>query len=243
MLLNDFRLAIAEAHTTKEGQPELVPMALARACVQVLPVAGAGISLIDEIRVTLAASDAAAARAERLQTTLGEGPCLTAASAAEPVTADLTTLAAVWPEFHRKLVAQTPYRSVVSVPLLARDGITALGALNLYLTTPDVAPDLFWAHIPAGIAAPISHVLFDHAIRANPNALPPWLNHASVTQWKHVWVAAGILMQQAGLSNDDALAALRDYSNAHDVTIDDTADRLGSQALHPGAVLGTFAAS
>jgi hypothetical protein len=94
------------------------------------------------------------------------------------------------------------------------------------------------------IAAPISSVLFNHqGARANPNALPPWLNGTSVTQRMHVWVAVGILMEHAGVSNDDALAALRAYAFAHDLTLDDTADQLMSQELRPGSLLDAFASA
>jgi hypothetical protein len=59
--------------------PELLPVRLARAAVRVLPgVAGAGISVLADpgMRVPLGASDEDAATAERLQFTVGEGPCL-----------------------------------------------------------------------------------------------------------------------------------------------------------------------
>ncbi|HEX8510344.1 MAG TPA: ANTAR domain-containing protein [Propionibacteriaceae bacterium] len=237
-LLNRFRVAVAHAYQVKTGDPELVPMALSQACVEVLPIAGAGISLTDELRVPLGASDAVAARAERLQTTLGEGPCLSAAAAAEPLVADENAIASRWPMFHRELVVQTPYRSTVSVPLLARDGFTGLGALDLYLTEPEAVPEFFLSQVISAIAAPISSVLFDYdGIRANPNALPPWLNSASVTERMHVWIAVGILMEHAGVNNDDALASLRAHAFAKNESIDDTAARLMANELTPGSLV------
>ena len=239
-LLSRFRVAVGEAYEARSGDPELLPMALSRACVEVLPVAGAGISLTDELRVPLGASDSVAARAERLQTTLGEGPCLTAAASAEPLIADLESIAVEWPMFHRELLRQTPYRSVVSVPLLARDGITGLGALDLYLTIPEAAPDFFLSQVTSAIAAPISSVLFDYdGIRANPNALPPWLISSVVAQRMQVWVGVGILIEHAGVSNADALAALRAYAFAEGVDIDVTAAQLISRTLLPESVLST----
>ena len=237
-LLNRFRDAVATAYQARTGDPELVPMALSQACVEVLGVAGAGISLTDEIRVPLGASDTVAARAERLQTTLGEGPCLSAADSAEPLVADQDTIAARWPLFHRELVSQTPYRSIMSIPLLARDGFTCLGALDLYLAEAQAAPDFFVSQVISAIAAPISSVLFDYdGIRANPNALPSWLNSASVTERMHVWIAVGILMEHSGVGNDDALAALRAHARAKNESIDDTADRMMSLELRPGSVM------
>jgi hypothetical protein len=241
-LLNRFRTAVAAAHQANGRDPELVPMALSQACVEVLPVAGAGISMTDELRVPLGASDPVAARAERLQTTLGEGPCLAAAAAAEPLVADLRMIADRWPSFHRELGAQTPYQSTVSFPLLARDAITGLGALDLYLTTPEAAPEPFLSQVSAAVVAPISSVLFGHlAARANPNGLPPWLNNSSVTQRMHVWVAAGILIEHAGVGNDEALAALRAFALARDLTLDAAADQLMAHQVDPDVVLTRMA--
>jgi hypothetical protein len=49
--------------------PELLPVRLARACVEVLPVAGVGISMFGSsgMRIPVGASDDDAAAAERLQ--------------------------------------------------------------------------------------------------------------------------------------------------------------------------------
>jgi len=234
-----FRSAVADAYDDNGADPESVPMSLCQACVQVLPIAGAGISLTDQLRVPLGASDAVAARAERLQTTLGEGPCLAAAAAARPLVADLESMAARWPVFHQELLRQTPFRSIASFPLLARNGATRLGALDLYLVIPEPVPEFFLSVVAHAIAAPIGTVLFDaEPGPAGRNVLPPWLNNVAVNRRMQVWVAVGILIEHAGSGNDDALAALRAYAFAHDETIEDTAVGLLSQELHPQAVIG-----
>ena len=61
--------------------PGLVPTAVSVACAEVLGVDGAGLSLVGDLRVPLAASTPEVRRAEQLQTTLGEGPCLAAVAA------------------------------------------------------------------------------------------------------------------------------------------------------------------
>lgn len=241
-LLNHFRAVVADRYQANGGDPELVPMTLSQACVEVLPVAGAGISLTDRLRVPLGASDAVAARAERLQTTLGEGPCLSAAASAQPLVADRAGIAARWPMFYHHFVSQTPYQSVVSVPLFARDGDTRLGALDLYLVIREAAPDFFVSQVARCIASPISSVLFDQRpAQAKAGSLPPWLNNAAVNRRMHVWVAVGILVEHADVGHDDALAALRAYAFAHDEAIDDTAERLMSRQLSPQLVLNTHA--
>src|SRR3954452_21751968 len=87
--------------------PELLPVVLAASCTAVLPVDGAGLSLTDHLRLPLAASDDVAARAERLQTTLADGPGLDAAAASTPLIAGPHVMAARCPMFHRELVNQT----------------------------------------------------------------------------------------------------------------------------------------
>ncbi|HEX8508138.1 MAG TPA: ANTAR domain-containing protein [Propionibacteriaceae bacterium] len=158
--------------------------------------------------------------------------------------ADLATIAARWPIFHQELLRQTPYQSVVSVPLHARDGVTRLGALNLYLVVPEAVPDFFISAVSTSIAAPISTVLFDHEPgQDDPDVLPPWLNNAAVSERMRVWVAVGILIENADISNADALAALRAYAFGHDDTIDHTAARLIAQELQPQVLTSSHASA
>ncbi|RYZ32240.1 MAG: hypothetical protein EOP01_01600, partial [Propionibacteriaceae bacterium] len=70
--------AVMEACLSERGVSELSPSVLATAAVAVLPVEGASISMIQpKLRVPLAWSSPDAEIAERHQTTLGDGPCLT----------------------------------------------------------------------------------------------------------------------------------------------------------------------
>jgi hypothetical protein len=67
--------------------------------------------------------------------------------------------------------------------------------------------------------------------------LPMWMNNHSVNQRMNVWVAVGILIEHAGLTNADALAALRAYAYGHSVSLDDIARKLTTRRLHPDALL------
>jgi hypothetical protein len=53
----------------------------------------------------------------------------------------------------------------------------------------------------------------------------------------NVWVAVGILIAHAGLTNADALAALRGYAYGHSASLDDIADDLTTHRLPPDALL------
>ena len=206
------------------------------------PVAGAGISISGRLRVPLGSSDDAVARAERLQTTLGEGPCLAAIASADPLMADLESIAVCWPMFHHQLVAQTPFRSVVALPLFSPRERLRCGALDLYLTTPDSEHDFsnaFIAEVMSAVADPIAGALFDERPVDQPAAegLIPWLGNRQARDRMHVWAALGILIEHSGLSDTAALAALRGYAFSHDTSLDDVADDLRAERLAPEAVM------
>jgi hypothetical protein len=99
--------------------PELLPVRLARACARVLQVDDAGLSLLDaaQQRVPLGGSSAVADVAERLQFTVGDGPCMTAHDTHQPVFAVEDELRRRWPVYADLLVGATPYRAVVGLPL------------------------------------------------------------------------------------------------------------------------------
>lgn len=237
-LAERFRDAVGSACQREADSAELVPMFLSRACVDVLPVAGAGISITDDLRVPLGASDETVARAERLQTTLGEGPCLDAVKLGHPLVADLETIAGGWPMFHRRLLTETPFRSIASFPLIARHSSVRFGALDLYFTEAEAVPSFFVDNINATIAGTIADVLFGAPGRSGGfESLPPWLSNHSVTRRMQVWIAVGILIEHAGLDNADALAALRGYAFSHDISLDDVAGQLMSEAIRPESVL------
>src|SRR5829696_9283712 len=150
-LAKQFRTTITEAFTTGGATADLLPLVFVRAAGSVLPVAGAGLSMTDHLRIPLAASDQDVVTAERLQTTIGEGPCLAAVTTGRPLVAELTTMAASWPTFHERFVAETPYQSVASFPLQAAQG-SFIGALDLYSTGPDTLTSSEVKHIEASVA-------------------------------------------------------------------------------------------
>ena len=241
---DDFRSAVTAAGRGLLDQDELLPTILVRACIKVLPVAGAGLSVTDALRVPLASSDSHAATAERLQTTLGEGPCLTASNWQEAIEVDLPGMAAHWPTYTEKLVAHTPYRAVASLPLLFADRPAKyrIGALDLYLTdsTSQLPPLQLLAD---EIAEPIAEMLFRSPplTERHGTALPVWMDSEPVTRRMNVWVAVGMMLADTGCTNTDALAALRGYASTRDTNLDDIAEAMVNHQLTPATVAGETA--
>ena len=112
---------------------ELLPSALARACAHALRYDGAGLCLMSgpEARVPLGASDEVAAVAERLQYTVGEGPCFSAVRTGRAVLVTEEEWVRQWPVLAELHFARTPFRGGLSLPL--RVGSARIGVLDLYL--------------------------------------------------------------------------------------------------------------
>lgn len=94
---------------------ELLPSLLARSAAQVLSVDGAGLSLMSGpgLRLPLGSTDEDAATAERLQFTIGEGPCFEAHHEGRPVTVTEAKLRERWPALAEKHLDHTDRKSVV----------------------------------------------------------------------------------------------------------------------------------
>jgi hypothetical protein len=239
LLAEQFRAALNEAFTRVGATVDLLPMVFVRAAVSVLPVTGAGLSMIDHLRIPLAASDMDVIKAERLQTTLGEGPCLAAVAMGEPLVADLAGMAVSWPNFHERFAAESPYRSVASFPLRATNG-TWPGALDLYSTRPETLTSSEVEEVEAAVAIPMASMLIMGTAAAGELdgvAVPNWLSTESAEERMNVWVAVGMSMERLQLSNMDALALLRGYAYSHSLTLDQVARLVTDKSLQPEQLL------
>jgi GAF domain len=233
-LAEQFRTTVTEAFASGRATADLLPMVFVRAAVAVLPVSGAGLSMIDHMRIPLAASDQQVVSAERLQTTIGEGPCLTAVASGRPLVADLARMAADWPTFHERFVAETPYQSVAAFPLRSATG-NQLGALDLYSTSPDTLTSSEVKEVDIAIAIPIASILFTNAAAGERDglAMPIWLSRESVDERRNVWIAVGVTMERLKQNNEDTLALLRGYAYSHNLTLDEVARLVTDSGLQP----------
>ena len=221
------RLALARAADASV----LLPLTLVQACVEVLPIDGAGLSLTQELRVPLGASSAEVARAEQLQVTLGEGPCLSAIREPGPLVADLATLAGRWPVFHSELVQQTRFRSIASLPLRLPDG-RGLGAVDLYSTDERGAAFAVIPRAGMDVAQRMAAFLL---------ATSTWWSEqdaggsgdlaVAADRRLNVWLAVGMVIGHRAMTNVDALALLRAYAFGHGLSLDDLAEQVTTHAL------------
>lgn len=202
------------------------------AAAEALPaVRGAVICLAaDNWRMPVAASDAAALRAEQWECTLGDGPGLSAQRSNHPVTTGPIPTEQ-WPVPGEALHAHTAVRAV---PLPLDDGNLA-AVLLLYFdraddtettaaaaATADIA--LLVGVAVAGCMADLTAQLF--ADRAPGKVSTPMMaNRAAVT------VAVGMVMADQEMTAADALDLLRAYSWSCGTVIDDTAAQLRTGTL------------
>jgi diguanylate cyclase (GGDEF)-like protein len=143
------------AHTMATNFPiQAILDHLVERIVEVLPVTAAGVTLISEGNAPhyIAASDESALRFEKLQTQIGQGPCLAAfASGVAVAIADLSTDDR-FPLFGPAGV-EAGLVAVFAFPLRHSDG--RLGALDLYRETPGLLDeeDMAAAQTLADVAA------------------------------------------------------------------------------------------
>lgn len=218
---------------------ELSPSLLSRACVEVLPgVEGAGISMAQKaLRVPLGWSGDDVGTAERLQTTLGDGPCLTAVNTGAPLVADAHVAARHWPVYYDDLVRRTPFRSVASFPLRADE--RPFGALDLYSSSTELSSTLPLPDIADAVAGPIAMIvsgafaqLYEHDAR-----VPAWLDADPAVDRMSVWTAVGMLMANSTRTDADALATLRAWAYSRGQSLDEVAGSLVGHELTVDAIL------
>lgn len=214
-----------------------------KAAVDVLNVDAVGISLLLEgqMRMPLGASSDDATTAERLQFTLGEGPCLDAFATELPVlvadVADPESHAwATWPEYADELLTRTPFKAVFGLPLTA-DGMT-IGTLSLYRRNVGEID-----HADLGDALAVTNRIFDNLLHSGTfsGAEGPgsrWLDLPPAKTRAVVWQAMGMAIVELRMNPADTLALLRSYSYGNGRLLDDVAEdivagRIPLDQLHP----------
>ncbi|MFK4099411.1 GAF and ANTAR domain-containing protein [Streptomyces sp. NPDC019531] len=207
------------AHGIHGADAREVPGRLCEAAVKLLPVVGASVSLRSNgMPVQLSSSSDRAARLSEIQATLGDGPCVHAATIGAPVLADDLTDgrdARRWPVFAQEATA-AGVRAVYSMPL-GNDAV-CVGTLDLYRDTPGAlaARELRTAQLVAGVMT-VALMALPSGEENGPEGDESWLSGLA-TDYDEVYQAVGMIMVQLGIGADEALARLRAHAFAHDRT-------------------------
>jgi hypothetical protein len=200
------------------------------ACVELLPVDGASVSMISgtEHRETLYATDATIAAVEDLQFTLGEGPCFDAFTYRRPVlVTDLARdSATAWPVYAAE-ISTYPVAAIFAFPL--QSGAATFGAMDLYRREPG------WL-TPGELSTALQ--LVDLATTALLLGLMPTaLDHAEFSTVPNrrevVHQAVGMLMAAHRIPTTHALDRLRGYAFASGAAVEQVAADLTSRRIRP----------
>ena len=204
--------------------PEMLAVRLTRAAVAALPVDGAGLSIHDMngLRTPIGASDPVASLAERLQFTHGAGPCLRAHDDGVAIAFDEQMIARNWPELHDAMIGETPFRAVLSVPLLPPLG--PLVVLDLYVQDAEALPRTDRDDVEE-VTVALTRAMVAAALGApKEDGRRGWWDGPDALLRARVWQATGMVNVSLGLDTEDALDVLRARAFATDRTVDDVAD-------------------
>lgn len=199
------------------------PAALCRACVDLLDITGASVSLSGghDTQTLWWSSDPVAGQLAEAQYTLGDGPCQSALALTAPVlAADLTggTDARRWPVFAQQAV-ELGVRAVFSIPLSVAG--LAVGTLDLYRDRPGPLSerDRSFA-LPAADA--ITTALLAIEAQEPPGEDAAWLG-AAERDHEEVHQATGMIMVFLDLDAPRALARLRAHAFAQGQSVTEAA--------------------
>jgi hypothetical protein len=223
-LVKRFRATADRLDHADLAGPVRLPSRLTTACVQVLPIAGAGLGVFSAptMRLPIGSSDDTAETAERLEFTVAQGPCFDAHHTGLCVVAPAPVIATRWPLFYDELITNTPVRGIVSMPL--SDGLAGVGVLDLYFYEPQDPTRIDPGDLQ-DVADDISTRLVEHdifPIEQNERSEdgPAWLDNPTSAGRGFVVLAMGMISMGLNLKLDDSLAALRGHAFAANRTVD-----------------------
>lgn len=200
---------------------------LCGACVELLPLDGAALSVIHEgtISRSFGASSELSRELDELQFTFGEGPCLDAVRAGAPVlVADLAERGTQrWPAFSAAALDRG-VRAVFALPVSVAS--MRIGALDLYRSSPGaLAGSVLAGGLMAAefAALPLLDMMgSDLNAAATDHASSAWSELTALTRVE-VYQAAGVLIAQLGIGPAESLVRLRAYAFSHDMTASEVA--------------------
>ncbi len=208
---------------------------LCHACVDLLEVDGASVSLMDAgaLQGTFGSSSELSRMLDELQFTYGQGPCLDAVATGRPVLAeDLNhPEEGRWPALSQALLDQG-IQAVYALPV-AVASIT-IGALDLYRHSSGSLDD---ANLTGGLwAASLASLPLLDLMATNADWMAwaentdRWAELASLERVE-VYQATGMIVAALGVTAADALVRLRSYAIAHSLTASSVAYQIVKRQL------------
>jgi transcriptional regulator with GAF, ATPase, and Fis domain len=210
------------ARTLAESQDDL-PRSLDKivqlAVENLDPCEFAGISLVEKDNITSpASSNDVPRRVDKIQSELGEGPCIDAIKEHEVFqTGDLRNEKR-WPEFSRRAHEETGVCSILSIRLFFEED--TMGALNLYSTAHDAFDD-------SDVA--LGSVFAAHASVAMLAARRQEGLERKAESRDVIGRAKGILMARSGVDDEQAFALLVRASQRMNVKLRDIAQQIAEK--------------
>jgi len=190
-------------------------------CIAAVAVDGGGMSLVSTtgMRQPLYGSDDTAQLMERLQFTVGEGPCVDASASGSPVLVpDLdepgSGVRQRWPVFLAE-ATKADIRAVFAFPV--RIGAISLGAIDLYRRSPGPLLREELADVLTTVDT-IAAALLDGEDTVDIGLDRDRLSSMAIHR------AAGMVMEQLGTNIENALMRLRARAYSEGVPINDLAD-------------------
>jgi ANTAR domain/GAF domain len=210
---------------------------LCAGCVDLLGVDDAGLSVVSRgAFFSVGVCGLLIGEVEQLQFTLGEGPCLDAASLSAPVlTADLNGPDTQrWPMF-AEAAARLGVRAVLALPVAVAGFPVGVLTLCRHRPGPLTGPALTGAFLAAELAVlPLLDVMgTDLRGAVNDVGSPAWNELGSMLR-SEVYQASGVLVAQLGVPPAEAMIRLRAHAYATDTTISDVAYQILGHTLHLG---------
>lgn len=218
------RIAVAFARATATPDARLCT-----ACIDVLDVSGVGITVLGGDRTgPLCVSNDRAGALEDLQFTTGDGPCRDAYRSNEVVSAAHLDADASgrWPTFV-ELAATVGFGAVFAYPLSTHG--TTVGVLTVYQDAPGALSPA--QHDDSVVVAEVlGETLLSLQASAPDGDLAPGLDVA-VAYRAQIHQASGMIAVQLQIPPDDALARIRAYAFAHDLSVDAVATEIVDRRL------------
>lgn len=219
------RLAVAFARETARS----TSARLCAACVDVLDVTGAGITIMGGDQAgPICVSDEKVAALEDVQFSTGQGPCQDAFASGVSVHAPRldADAASLWPPFV-SLAKQSGFGAVFAYPLITAG--SKVGVLTLY---QHAEGDLTALQRDDSLA--LADVLTETVLSLQNDAptgmLAPGLEEA-VQYRAEIYQASGMTAVQLGVSAAEALLRIRAYSFSNDQTVAETASHIVARQL------------